>query len=109
MYKVVNTMKPVRDIYRQQLIDQGIPEATLKSLEDKARGEMEVAYEKSKTLNFDKEDWMTEEWAKIKSVDHSKYTGVEMESLIKIGHEITKLPEDGTFHPQLVKIFKARE
>lgn len=70
---------------------------------------MELSYEKSKTLNFDKEDWMTKEWIDMKSAEHKMTTGVEMDTLVKIGYEITKLPEDGKFHPQLVKIFKARE
>lgn len=60
---------------------------------------MEEAYEKSKSLIFDKEDWLTEEWAKIKNVDHSSETGVKMETLEKIGHEITVLPADGNFAP----------
>lgn len=30
MYKVVNQMKPCRDIYRAQLIKEGIPEEKLK-------------------------------------------------------------------------------
>ena len=34
MYKVIAKHPPVRDIYRKQLIEEGIPEAKLKSLED---------------------------------------------------------------------------
>jgi len=33
MYKVVNKMTPVRDIYRAQLIQEGIPEEKLKAIE----------------------------------------------------------------------------
>lgn len=114
MYKVVNQMTPVRDIYRQQLIEQGIPEESLAKIEKEARTKMEDAYIKSKTLSFKKEEWLTEEWTAIKDAD--KYgdflndTGVQIEKLTKIGEQITKLPtEGGSFHPQIVKIFKARE
>ena len=53
---------------------------------------------------------MTEEWAKIKTEGFTTDTGFELSKLKKIGLEITKLPEiGGTVHPQIVKIFKARE
>jgi len=64
---------------------------------------MEDAYLKSKTLSFKKEEWLTEEWAKIKDAD--KYgdflndTGVATETLKRIGEQITKLPPDSKFHP----------
>lgn len=73
---------------------------------------MEEAYNKSKNLTFEKEDWKTEEWMAIKEVDYAKYykdTGVEKVKLKEIGRRIAKLPADGKFHPQIVKVFKARE
>lgn len=63
---------------------------------------MEDAYVKSKTLEFNKEQWMTEEWAKIKTYEKFDYgndTGVDLTTFNKIGKEITKLPTDGgKFH-----------
>lgn len=107
-------MKPVRDIYRQQLIEQGIPEAKLKEIEVSANTKMEEAYVKSKTIKFNKEDWGSDHWTSIKE-NKDKYgdflndTGVEKQKLLEIGNKITKLPEDGgKFHPQIVKIFQAR-
>lgn len=104
MYKVVNQMKPVRDLYRSQLIEQGIPEESLANIEKSARDIMEDCYAKSKTIQFKKEEWLTEEWAKIKQVDnygdYMNDTGVEIDRLNKIGNQITKLPTDGgKFHP----------
>lgn len=52
---------------------------------------------------------MTEEWAQIKKANFTADTGVDMETLLKVGFEITKLPENSNFHPQIAKIFKARE
>lgn len=75
---------------------------------------MEQAYAKSKTIAFNKEQWMTEEWAKIKEndikFDFLHDTGYGVDALNKIAADITKLPQDGgKFHPQIVKIFQARE
>lgn len=76
---------------------------------------MEEAYLKSKTLKFNKEDWASEHWTSIKA-NKDKYgdflndTGVEIGKLTEIGHKITRLPEEGgKFHPQIVKIFQARQ
>lgn len=65
---------------------------------------MEEAYAKSKSITFNKEQWMTEEWAKIKDND-KKFdllhdTGVPIDTFNKIGEQITKLPtESSKFHP----------
>lgn len=73
---------------------------------------MEEAYLKSKSIAFQKETWANDEWNKVKKSDYGDFlndTGVKKDDLIKIGLEITKLPTDAKFHPQIVKIFKARE
>ena len=44
MYAIVKNMKPVRDVYRQQLIEKGIPEQTLIDLETYANNKLENAY-----------------------------------------------------------------
>ena len=37
-----------------------------------------------------------------------KDTGVDLAIISEIGNKITQLPPEGAFHPQIVKIFKAR-
>lgn len=69
---------------------------------------MEAAYTKSKELKFTKEDWLTKEWAEIKDDDFTTLTGVNKDQLVKIGKDISTLPTDGKFHPNIVKIFKER-
>lgn len=82
-------MRPCRDLYREQLIKEGIEEQKLKDIETNANQLMEEAYNKSKSIKFKKEEWLTEEWAKIK--DAEKYgdflndTGVDEAILKKLG------------------------
>jgi 2-oxoglutarate dehydrogenase E1 component len=112
MYKVIANHTPARDIYRKQLISEGIAEEKIVALEENCKKAMEDAYTNSKSLTFKAENWVTEEWSAIKEVDYAKYykdTGVELSKLREIGRRITKLPKDGHFHPQIVKVFKARE
>lgn len=59
-------MKPVRDIYRNQLISEGIPEENLKNIDTAILAKMEDSYVKSKTLKFNKEDWGSDHWTSIK-------------------------------------------
>ena len=54
MYKVINTMKPVRDIYRQQLIEQDIPEVKLKEIEVSANTKRKKLMLRAKLLNLTK-------------------------------------------------------
>lgn len=44
MYAVVKNMNPVRNVYRQKLIDEGIPEETLKEIDDKTLAHLNDAY-----------------------------------------------------------------
>jgi 2-oxoglutarate dehydrogenase E1 component len=88
MYKIINTKQPVRNMYRQQLINEGIPEAELLAIEAEADKENESSYAASKTHVFNAEDWRTEHWDMIK--DPEKYgkfkdTGVELKRLKEIG------------------------
>ena len=69
---------------------------------------MEAAYAKSKELKFKKEQWLTKEWSEIKDDDFSTLTGVNQDTLQKIGKGISELPTDGKFHNNIVKIYKER-
>lgn len=70
------------------------------------------AYDKSKNMKFETEDWSNDEWEKIKTADRygkQKDTGVCVKDLREMGLKITELPSDSKFHPQIVKIFEARQ
>ena len=41
MYSVVKKMKPVRDLYRQQLVDQGIEESILDDIDKRNLEDLE--------------------------------------------------------------------
>ena len=111
MYSVVKDILPVRDIYRQQLIDGGIPAANLDKIDAAATSHLEECYKKSKNLEFQAEDWATKQWDAIR--DPKRYgdqsdTGVPKAELTAIGKKISVLPAEEKFHPQLQKIFAAR-
>ena len=111
MYSVIKKMKPVRDVYRESLLEQGIKEADLAAIEKANLEDLEASYKASKTATFDTEAWTSAHWDEIK--DPSKYgqhkdTGVPVDVLQDIGKKITVLPEEGNFHAQIKKIYAAR-
>lgn len=50
MYSVVKNIQPVRDIYRQTLLSEGIPEANLAEIDNRAKAHLEDCYKKSKSV-----------------------------------------------------------
>ena len=84
MYAVVKKMKPVRDIYREQLLAEGIKEEELKAIDDNLLADLNDSYKKSKTAKFDTEEWSSKQWDEIK--DPKRYgdikdTGVPIDVL----------------------------
>lgn len=62
-------------------------------------------------MEFDAEDWADVKWEEIKDPERygkMKDTGVDLGIIREIGNKITVLPPEAKFHPQIVKIFKAR-
>jgi 2-oxoglutarate dehydrogenase E1 component len=59
MYTVVKGMQPVRDVYRAQLLDEGIEESELAKIDKEIWSTLEDAYKKSKTVKYQAEDWST--------------------------------------------------
>lgn len=109
-YKIVNQMRTTKQIYRDELIAEGIAAEKLDKIEAETMAHLEEAYVKSKNHKFAVEDWENEDWEKIKTT--GKYgeiedTGVEINELKTMGMKICTLPE-AKFHPSVAKIFKDR-
>ena len=111
MYSVIKKMEPVRDVYRNQLISEGIKEEELVAIEKANLADLEDSYKKSKTVTFESEDWNSEQWEEIKDpalYGKHKDTGVPIDILTEMGKKITVLPEESSFHSQIKKIYAAR-
>ena len=104
-------MTPVARLYERQLIDEGV--ITLdecNAMRKRINEEMESAYKESKSYNYKSEDWITDEWEKIKiwDKDQAKISGVELTRLREVGRKISHLPKEMNFHRLVRKIFEAR-
>jgi len=104
-------MRTTKQIYKDELIVEGISVEKLDTIEAATMAHLEEAYVKSKNHKFAVEDWENEDWENIKKA--SKYgeiedTGVEIDELKRMGMKISTLPTDAKFHPSVGKIFKDR-
>ena len=84
MYKQIDKMTPVARIYERQLIDEGV--LTLddcNAMKKRIQDQLEEAYLQSKSYSYKAEDWITDEWEKIKiwDTDEAKVSGVAIPRL----------------------------
>ena len=110
MYKRVAQMKPVAEIYEQQLLSEGVltPEKA-NELKARVKVELDRAYEASKSHDFKLEEWTSEQWESIKDTSkHVGKTGIKQDHLRELGLKIATLPDDWTFHPTVKRIYEIR-
>lgn len=111
MYKQIAKMTPVHKIYEQKLIDEGTLTADeIKNMKQHINNILEESYQKSRTLQYQSEDWVSPQWAEIMNVDVKKQimSGIPVEQVREIGKAISTLPKEDNFHRQVRKIFDAR-
>lgn len=67
MYKEIQKHPNVREIYKNQLLKEGIiTETEVKEIDDKIWAIMEQAYDKSKNQKIDYNEWLDKPWEDIK-------------------------------------------
>ena len=97
MYKQIAKMTPVNKIYEQKLIDEGTLTADeIKTMKTKINDILEDSYQKSRTLQYKSEDWVSPQWAEIMNVDIKTQilSGIPVEQVREIGKAISTLPKD---------------
>jgi len=111
MYKQVAKMTPVARLYEAELLENGhLSAEEIQEMKDIAKGLLEEAYAKSKTLTYRAEDWVTQEWAEIMEHDIADAvdTGIAVDRVRDLGLLITQLPQEAEFHRLVRKIFETR-
>lgn len=66
MYAEVAKMQPVARIYEKDLLERGLAtQSQIDNNKQQFRATLEDCYVKSKSLKYNVEEWMTEEWGTI--------------------------------------------
>jgi len=112
LYKKIASHPSTIELYEKQLIASG--DATKEDL-DKIKKEVLEEYEAnlvaSKTYVPKTEDWLSSKWSGFKSpkqMSRIRDTGVDIETLRRIGMAAGTVPKNFNLHRQMKKIFKAR-
>jgi 2-oxoglutarate dehydrogenase E1 component len=110
-YQLIRKKKPIREIYRDALIHQGIVEKYMaESLEDEFKKGLQEALKLAKTPSQEttaKETSFPPADIEREIFQHWQ-TGVPKQILQQIGQRICAIPEDLTIHPKLNGLLKER-
>lgn len=112
MYLAIQKQKSVFKKYSDELIAQGVAtEESVKALSDEVMAKLASKLAESRTYKPKKTDWLSSNWSGLLPPNveaKTLATGVEAETLKKVGSAISTMPEWLTPHRMVAKIYKAR-
>lgn len=105
-YQKIRTKRPIRELYRDQLVDEGTVEKFLaEALEVEFKKSLQEAQRSSKPIQ--KKESILEE-KKIIDPFHPVETAVSKETLRKVTERFCEVPRDFHIHPKLEHLLKER-
>ncbi len=105
-YQMIREKQPIREIYRDKLIKQGVLEKEMaESLEEEFKASLQDK------LNENKSTPPTEAKLPEKKVESegSVDTKVSKEMLVEVSKKLSQIPEGFTIHPKLERLVKERQ
>jgi len=107
MYEKIKNHPPSVEIYRQQLIDEGIPAADLDAQQKKIDQELLAALKRPESPLL---EGFMQKWAGIeRDFTHKpEETGVASEKLVRFADEMTSYPTNFTPHKKLAALMQKR-
>jgi 2-oxoglutarate dehydrogenase E1 component len=114
MYAKIAKHPSALELYQKRLVSEGaVTEAELSKQLAAVNATFAAAWEKSKTYEVEKEDWLAGgKWGTMQSpseMSKIKPTGVPLEQLRSVGRSLVTLPADLKLHASLQRIMKAKE
>jgi 2-oxoglutarate dehydrogenase E1 component len=112
MYNAIGAHPSTRDLYAQQLIDEGLldKEAAQKVIDDRI-AYLDAEFEAGTNYLPNKADWLEGRWSGMVTAhgdDRRGETAVDLDVLRQIGTSMTSLPDDMTLNKKLMRIINAR-
>lgn len=113
MYKAIREHPSIRQIYSQQLIQEGsMKQEDITVIERTAEKNLQDNFAESSSYKPSKADWLAGKWEGFESktsAEKPARTGVKKETLVSIGVALSKIPTDFHLHPKLKRFLLARE
>lgn len=118
VYQLIRNKKPIREMYRDNLIQQGVLEREMaEALEVKFKEALQVELENSRNLDEKNKSPQKPKKSKKPRVDskaleeemlRSVKTGYDKQTLVKIGTKICEIPKDFNIHRKLKQLMDDR-
>ena len=115
LYKIIAKHANPREIYAQQLLEQGSIDASLaKELEQDFKNMLQERLDEAKQKeSADVTSFLEGTWTGIRMASRDDFskspdTGVAKKTLIAIADKISEVPQDKKFFPKLAKLFDGR-
>lgn len=115
LYKLISKHKNPREIYKEQLIKEGIvSDEVLKKMETKFKTLLDADFDASKEIEKNTMDiFMAEDWKQYPlcprgAMQNTVDTGFDLEKLKKLAVEMTTLPADKKFINKITRLFENR-
>ncbi|PJI42046.1 2-oxoglutarate dehydrogenase E1 component, partial [Ferrovibrio sp.] len=107
MYRNIATHATTRQIYAKRLVEEGtLSEADAEAMVTEFQNRLEGELEASKSFKPNKADWLEGKWAGLEEASGDERrgtTGVELETLKKVGLAITTVPDGFNIHKTLAR------
>lgn len=112
MYKVIDTHKPISQLYAEKLISEGVvTQEHVNNLKAQYEARMVEAFNNSQHETFKIKEWAAKQWETTKEPSKFgtiKNTSVPVTKLQEIGTKLSTIPSSVTLHPQIKKVFETR-
>lgn len=109
-YQLIRKKRPIREIYRDQLIHQGVMEKSIaESLEHEFTQALNQAHQEGKLSLEKSKNSTTETQATAKSDQKAIHTAVSKEVLQSIGERCFAVPSDFHLHQKLIHLMQERQ
>jgi 2-oxoglutarate dehydrogenase E1 component len=112
MYRAIANHPPVRQVYAEKLIAEGI--VTREEADEMVasyRRRLEEAFETAGSYRPNKADWLEGAWTGIEIARGGARRGataVPLKTLRDIGLKLTEVPESFNAHPKITRLFEAK-
>lgn len=113
MYKKIKNHDTTLSLYASQLVEKGCVTAEeVESLKATCREELERHFEESTTFKPMRADWLDGKWYGLESSSTGSTahvsTGVKKETLKRLGHKMTQVPENFHMHKTIARFLHKR-
>lgn len=114
MYNKIKAHKTPMNVYAERLIEDGvIDQSDFDKIKDDFQTFIEKEYDEAQNYEADKADWLEGEWKGFenpeKGVKAVVDTGVDVETLKKLGNSLATYPETFNIHKKLVRLMEAKK